>query len=141
MPDEQRRDLIVDEWLKYAAGDELNAASILEHRDGNAAGVCFLAQQMAEKLLKALLIDQTGGYPKTHDLNRLVACIAPRIPSITNAVQSSVVMLDPYYIATRYVADIPIESYTWSNAEEALAAAKIIERFVLDQLGRKNSTS
>lgn len=140
MPDEQRRDLIADEWLRYAASDEANAASILEHRDGNPAGVCFLAQQMAEKFLKALVIARTGSYERIHNLRTITEHVANAGVSVTPEVRSAAVELNPYYVATRYVADVPIESYTWSDAEEAFAAAQAIKRFVLERLGRTERT-
>lgn len=138
MPDEQRRDLIVDEWLRYAASDEANAASILEHRDGNPAGVCFLAQQMAEKYLKALVIARTGFYERIHNLRTITEQIVKAGVSVPPEVRNAAVALNPYYVATRYVADIPIESLTWNDAEEAFDAAKTIKRFVLEQLHRSD---
>ena len=53
-----KKDLITREWLKKVKDDELNAASILRHRDGTPNGVCFLSQQMAEKCLKAFLVEE-----------------------------------------------------------------------------------
>lgn len=141
MPDEQRRDLIVDEWLRYAASDEANAASILEHRDGHPAGVCFLAQQIAEKMLKSLLIARTKSYDRTHNLRTLVDQITKSGVRVPPDVQRAAVQLNPHYVATRYVADIPIESYTWDDAEEAFAAAQMIKRFVLNQLDRRVDAS
>lgn len=55
---------IYQEWLKKAEDDELNAKSILKHRDGTPSGVCFLSQQIAEKCLKTLLVFNKKEFPK-----------------------------------------------------------------------------
>jgi len=136
MPTEQRRDLLVDEWLRYAANDELNAASILEHRDGTPAGVCFLAQQTAEKLLKALLIERTGAYDRIHNLRALLEQVEHTGVEVPSGIRSAAIELNPHYITTRYVADIPIESYTWDDATDAFNAVRTIKQFVLSTLGR-----
>ncbi len=51
-----QKDLLTEEWIKKAKDDELNACSILTHRDGAPNGVCVLSHQMAEKYLKAYLV-------------------------------------------------------------------------------------
>lgn len=134
MPDEQRRDLIVDEWLRYATSDEQNAESILEHRDGTPAGVCFLTQQVAEKYLKALVVARTHAYDRTHNLRALLEQIGKTGIDVPSDIQNAAIQLNPYYVATRYVADIPIESYTWEDAVFAFEAAQTIKRFVFGQL-------
>lgn len=64
-------ELRVDEWLKKANDDELNACSILKHRDGDPSGVCFLCNQMSEKYFKAFLVFKNNWFPKIHSLIRL----------------------------------------------------------------------
>ena len=64
------------EWVKKAEADfismtrEMSAA-----QDLNYDLVCFLAQQSAEKYLKALLCENAVPFPKTHDLNNLTALL------------------------------------------------------------------
>ncbi len=48
--------------------------------------------------------------------------------------KEEILILDPYYVSTRYPADIPIESFTWQEAEKAYEAAKKIKSFVLENL-------
>ena len=72
MPSRIGLDLQAAEWIAKSRDDELNAASILRHRDGAPSGVCFLAQQMSEKLLKAFLVQERGNYPKIHSLPKLL---------------------------------------------------------------------
>ena len=49
------QELQAEEWLKKVTDDRLFAASILKHRDAPPSGVCFHAQQVAEKSFDAAL--------------------------------------------------------------------------------------
>jgi HEPN domain-containing protein len=66
----------VKEWTAKADGDYRMAGRELKARNHpNYDGICFHAQQCAEKLMKAALIHQGTTPPKTHDLlglNRLL---------------------------------------------------------------------
>lgn len=116
------------EWLKKASDDELNAQSILKHRDGTPSGVCFLSQQIAEKYLKALLIFHKKNFPKVHDLLELETRLLEIEPGIKKLHQK-LSMLNRYYIETRYPGDYP--DFFWEDAEKALKAALDIKEFVL----------
>lgn len=59
------QELQAEEWIKKAHDDELNAQSILKHRDGTPAGVCFLSHQMAEKYFKAFLVFMVSKNPSS----------------------------------------------------------------------------
>lgn len=128
------REKFVQEWLKRAEDDELNARSVLKHRDGTPANVCFLSQQMVEKLLKALLLFRAGDYPKTHDLNQMATLLGKYYDPALENLKEEIVLLNSYYVGTRYPADIPIESFVWEMAEEAFEAALKIKEFVLNKL-------
>ncbi|MEI7621877.1 MAG: HEPN domain-containing protein [Candidatus Moraniibacteriota bacterium] len=65
---EENKKIVIGRWVKKAQEDELNADSILKRRDGTPSVVCFLAQQLAEKYLKALLISFDLEVLKVHDL-------------------------------------------------------------------------
>ena len=58
-------------WLHYASNDLDAAIALSQQRAKFAAQICFLAQQAAEKSLKALLIREQIEFPLTHDLDRL----------------------------------------------------------------------
>lgn len=58
-----------EEWLEDAA-EELETAKYL-HRGGREKPAAFHLHQSAEKALKALRIENTGSYPRTHDLIKL----------------------------------------------------------------------
>jgi HEPN domain-containing protein len=71
----------VEEWVGKAEADHATASREL-CAEGllNYDGVCFHAQQCAEKLMKALLIDRGVVPPRTHDLaelDRLVHEVCP----------------------------------------------------------------
>lgn len=58
-------------WLRYAEED-LNAASaMLGHPTVTPRHICFLAQQAAEKGIKAVLIASQTRFPFRHDLDEL----------------------------------------------------------------------
>ena len=59
------------QWLVYARSD-LNAAETLRRDPKHyPRQVCFLAQQAAEKSLKAIFVLLNLDFPYTHDLDRL----------------------------------------------------------------------
>jgi HEPN domain-containing protein len=55
-------------WVALAEEDYLLASSALRRKVPLSYGVCFHAQQCAEKYLKAVLVAQGQSFPKTHDL-------------------------------------------------------------------------
>lgn len=131
---EKNISFFVNEWLKRADDDEINVRAIMKNRDGTPAQVCFLSQQIAEKYFKALLLQSTEDYPKIHGLPQFINLLNVEVPGISDALKDEALLLDPFYIGTRYVADIPLESFTWEIAEEAFAAARRIKEFVLAKL-------
>ncbi|MFB6294224.1 MAG: HEPN domain-containing protein [Candidatus Nanohaloarchaea archaeon] len=57
------------EWLERADGDLESAGRTLDIGEERVA--MFLCHQAAEKALKAVMIEEDGEYPYTHDLVRL----------------------------------------------------------------------
>lgn len=130
----QNKKILVREWVKRAKDDELNALSILKHRDGTPAMVCFISHQIAEKYLKAFLLFHKNDFPKIHNLVKLTALAKPYISTISKELKNEVILLEPYYIGTRYPADISLESFNWEIAIEAYEAAKKIKDYVLGKI-------
>lgn len=126
------REFDVNAWLSKAQEDELTCRSLLRHRDGASGVVCFHAQQMAEKFLKALLIAKTEEYPRIHDLKRLATLLEPSVPDIFT-LDEEFNVLNKFYPTTRYPGDFP-EGFTWKDAEAAYAAAERIKKFVNGRL-------
>ena len=116
-----------EEWIKKAADDELNAKSILTHRDGAPSGVCFLSQQIAEKYLKALLVFHQKPFLKVHDLLDLETRLLETEPDI-KTLHQGLVSLNRYYIETRYPGDYP--DFSWQDADEAFESALKVKMFV-----------
>jgi HEPN domain-containing protein len=118
-------------WLTQA-GHDADAAA-LNAREGYAALACFLAQQAAEKALKAYLYGQGERLVVGHATYLLLK----RCQTYENSfleLQDVCRRLDQYYIPTRYPnglpGGIPHEVYTPDQAEEAIAGT----RRVLDQV-------
>ena len=107
-------------WFALAQED-LAAAQILI-ADGSAALriAGFLAQQAAEKALKAGLFAASIAAPRIHGLNQLLA----RYPStgVPNVDADDLDLLDPWVIDGRYAADLPDPGR--SEADELLLAAR-----------------
>src|SRR5713101_3178626 len=89
------------EWVEMAEGDwkvsqrEMQAA----HPVWNV--VCFLAQQSAEKYLKALLEEHNVAFQKTHDPVVLLDLIRAKVPEL-EALRSQLAYLSPFAITARY---------------------------------------
>ncbi len=58
-------------WAAYAEEDLATAKSALRARKPRLVTACFHSQQCAEKYLKAMLLNRTTNFPKTHDLIHL----------------------------------------------------------------------
>ncbi len=131
MQNSKYSDLITKEWLKRVLDDELNAKSLLKHRDGTPNGVCFLTQQMAEKLLKAYLVEVNNKYPKIHSLNKLLEdCI--KVDNEFLQLKGESLYLNEFYIPVRY-PDFFVEN-SWIDAEKAMTMAKKIKNLVLKKI-------
>jgi HEPN domain-containing protein len=58
-------------WLAYARSDLEAAQMLLQKPESYPRQICFLAQQAAEKVIKAALIVADVGVPRIHDLDGL----------------------------------------------------------------------
>ena len=72
---------IVAEWVEKAEGDFATAEREARARKNpNYDGVCFQAQQCAEKYLKALSVEADLPFLRTHDLVILLEQLLPLYP-------------------------------------------------------------
>ena len=116
-------------WFNQAVQDLKWARHLAEEGGWHIA--CFLAQQVAEKALKAFLYAQGEEVVVGHSVARLGASAAKYESSFTDRVRhwSS---LDGYYIPTRYpngLPDgIPAEVY---NQEAAVSAVDLAEEVIV----------
>ena len=117
-------------WAERAEEDFILARTALRRKKPLTSGVCFLAQQCAEKYIKALLISKGREFPKTHDLLMLNnLCSAAGIFLEIDAKHLNT--LTDYAVRTRY----PGESPTVEDAKEAFELAKLIRNFARRFLG------
>src|SRR5215210_9139023 len=94
-----------EEWIEKAEGDFHTAAREAVAKDSpNPDAVCFHAQQCAEKYLKALLVEHSIYFPKTHDLLVLLELVLPRCVA-AEAAREPLVNLSPYAVDIRYPGD------------------------------------
>lgn len=117
------------EWLRRADDDELSMQAVLQ--SGAPSTACFLAQQMAEKYLKALLVYKQNDFPKVHDLLDLETRLLKLVPGITT-LHDEPNQLNRYYIETRYPGDYP--EFTKVEAQSAAEAVLRIKEYVLEQI-------
>jgi HEPN domain-containing protein len=61
----------VQRWLRYAREDLVAAEALVGQRTVAPRHVCWLAQQAAEKALKAVLVFLQIDFPRRHDLDAL----------------------------------------------------------------------
>jgi HEPN domain-containing protein len=121
---------LTTEWVNKAEGDFLTARRELRVRVApNFDGVCFHAQQLAEKYLKAVLQENGQYIPRTHILADLLAlCI--RLDSSFQSLQPNLNVLEGYAVQFRY----PGQSASVLEAKAAFKAAESVRAFVRHKL-------
>ncbi|MGQ9556240.1 MAG: HEPN domain-containing protein [Anaerolineae bacterium] len=101
---------------------------------------CFLAQQVAEKALKAFLYAQGEEVVIGHSVRRLSEQAAGYSPNLRQKVDEWAV-LDIYYIPTRYPNglpdDIPSRVYNRKMAADASALAEDVVAYVSKWFGKR----
>ncbi|MCL4515396.1 MAG: HEPN domain-containing protein [Firmicutes bacterium] len=111
-------------WLDQSREDIKWARKLAE--EGGYHIACFLAQQVAEKALKAFLYANGESVVLGHSVNTLTEK-AGQYNTRMNEKRSSWAILDGYYIPTRYPNglpdSIPAKVYNQKAASEAVALA------------------
>ncbi len=92
-------------WLRKADHDLLNIENNLAAQDIPWDTVCFHAQQVAEKVLKAFLVHRGRELSKTHDLIALLAQCGG-IDRTLSDLEADCRKLTSYGIAARYPDDL-----------------------------------
>jgi HEPN domain-containing protein len=122
-------------WLEQA-GHDLAWAEDLAERGGYHIA-CFLAQQVAEKALKAFLYATGEELVLGHSVQRLASEAAEADPEF-GVKGRRWSMLDGYYIPTRYPNglpdSIPALVYTQEAARSAVALARDTAEFVAGRI-------
>ena len=108
---------LVTEWIRKGENDLKTARLVLGSEDGPFDTVCFHAQQLAEKSLKALLTNRGIRFSKTHSLQLLLDLIAD---SAFEEYREACIILSGYAIEARYPGDCADPER--KEAEEAVRA-------------------
>ncbi len=117
---------ITHEWINKAEGD-----FAMMEREGRARkrpnydGICFHAQQCAEKYLKARLNESAIEFGKTHDLPALLDLIIPREP-LWEVFRRDLAYLSDFAVAFRY----PGESATPDQAKDAIRRCRMFRKHI-----------
>ena len=120
LPDNHRAGSFED-WLRYARSD-LEIARVTPSSGILLEGLCFHAQQTAEKALKAVLIAFEIPFPRTHSIRRLLDLLPPDL-SVLEDVQNAASLTD-YAVLTRYPGDL--EPVNEEEYQEALRLAEAV---------------
>ncbi len=124
-----RRD--VRDWVVKAEEDYETARLLVRKRKPNLSdGVCFHAQQCAEKYLKAFLVFHRIAFPKTHDLLDLLE-LAKKKDVTLELLRPDLVYLEPYAVKFRYPGE-------FATRHEAKRSARVMTHIRLafrDRLG------
>jgi HEPN domain-containing protein len=125
MPAIEKVVTVAGEWVKKAENDLKNAAFTLEMDDECPTDtVCFHAQQVVEKYLKALLVLKGIPFPKTHNIEDIIALLPPGCrPKLNENDQEK---LTEYATVTRYPGDY--EPISLDEAKKAVRIARSVRR-------------
>jgi HEPN domain-containing protein/predicted nucleotidyltransferase len=124
-PKEATRD-----WLDKADGDADSARVLAQSANPRWNVICFLAQQSAEKDVKALLQEHGVRFPRTHDLVALAALAAPLVPDLAR-LEPELDDLNECAVAVRY----PEVDADRAKAERALRTMATVRALVRAALG------
>ena len=109
------------DWLRYAYSD-LELARVKRPPKVLFEGLCFHAQQAAEKALKAVLIAKGIPPPKTHNIRTLLDLLPQDINS-PKEVENAASLTD-YAVTNRYPGDF--ESIDEDEYKQTLQLAEIV---------------
>lgn len=119
------------DWVAKADSDLLNIENNLASRRVPWDTVCFHAQQVVEKMLKAFIVHRGGIPPRTHDLVALLALCLLYDPSVAS-LEEQCRILSYYAVSTRYPDDLA--DIGESEGLELVAACREIRAQMLDRL-------
>lgn len=120
----------VRRWLRFAEEDLIAARILLREQQAAPRQVCWLAQQAAEKALKAVFVFLQLDFPRTHNLDRLRSLL----PNgwTTKGIYSDLASLTIWAVEARYPGEW--EEATLAEADAALRQAQAIFAAVSDDL-------
>jgi HEPN domain-containing protein len=123
-------------WLSQSAHDLADAEMAAANE--RYALACFLSHQSAEKAVAAYLFARGAEHVWGHALADLCMDAMAFEPAFY-LIASVAVLLDKHYLGARYPSalpgGVPAEAYD-SHAERAIAIARDVREFVMEQLAR-----
>jgi HEPN domain-containing protein len=119
----------VEQWIILAEGDLKTAEDELSMSEPFTNSICFHAQQLVEKYLKAYLTFYGKPFRKTHDLTELINECIEFNKDFQNLFELDVDKLTQYSIDSRYPDDFYIPSL--DEAKEAINLAKEAKTFII----------
>jgi HEPN domain-containing protein len=121
----------LQEWIQKAEEDWEAVRRLLDSGTPEAVAdvVVFLCQQVAEKYLKAILVETGQEPPHTHNLGVLLDLATGSIPKL-EAIRDDTEALGPFAVVFRY----PGEWATEAEARQAVAMARRIRDALRDYL-------
>jgi HEPN domain-containing protein len=112
-----------EDWIRQAENDLLWLRDTL--KAGHWAQVCFIAQQTAEKAVKALALARGADQIKSHSITEICKELG-----VNGDIERMAKRLDLYYISARYPdafpAGPPFEYFAEDQADEAAGFAELI---------------
>ncbi|GAC1442175.1 MAG: hypothetical protein NVS3B17_08870 [Vulcanimicrobiaceae bacterium] len=119
------------EWRATARENERIATMLIEESPATAA---FLAQQAAEKALKAACIAVGEDAPRTHVVNYLLDELATNGIDVADDVRDAARLLERFYAPTRYPDALggidPNRIFVAHDARQAVEALALVVAFV-----------
>ena len=109
------------DWLRYARSD-LELARVVRPDEVLFEGLCFHAQQAAEKALKAVLIAKGVPPPKTHNIRTLLDLLPQELVA-PQEIEDAASLTD-YAVTSRYPSDF--ESVDEEEYKEAVRLAETV---------------
>lgn len=126
------------DWLERAAEDIAAAARLVDNTETcNAAA--FHCQQCIEKALKGYILFKTHRHEDGHNLTWLCRQAIKSDQRLAEWLNDSVV-LNRYYIETRYPADIPL-ALDRETVSRAYGMAREMYRFICDEVNDELDTA
>lgn len=123
------RDREAVRWFLYAEEDLATAQMVLEH-DGPLRQACALAQQAAEKALKAALVSEGHTPPRSHNLTQILRLLPETYRLKAAGLKLS--GLSEWAVAARYPGDW--EEPTPAEAHDAVELAGQVLQSIREDL-------
>ncbi|MFZ5922174.1 MAG: HEPN domain-containing protein [Chloroflexota bacterium] len=120
-------------WISFAEKDLSAASVLLDSGEFFPRQICFLAQQAAEKAIKAVLVFEEVDFPKNHDLDRL----RDLIPDgwIVKGTFPDLAALTIWAVESRYPGDVP--DVVEAEARETLSLAQKVYETIIEEMGKR----